>query len=166
MLKKPDNADLTEPSRSRDRHTFQLEGYIKRCKDEGKEPNPNYVAVYKSWREQDEENLKDPEWQKNNLEWTLRTTDWILAKVRTDDTYAQRLYATLCNNDFVPPDVWKVLKNETWSCSWRYAGGIVADMQEKGDYIDWYCSGNEGEIFRDVEQDLNQLGWRIVGKPL
>ena len=162
MQKKPDDADSTSPSRSPERHTFQIEGYIKRCKDEGKEPNPNYVAVYKSWRERDEENLKDPEWQKNNLEWTLRTTDWILAKVRTDDTYAQRLYATLCNNDFVPPDVWKVLKNETWSCSWRYAGGIVADMQEKGDYIDWYCSGHEGEIFPDVEQDLGQIGWRVL----
>jgi len=120
------------------------------------------IELLKTAKEQKLQQEADPEWQKNNLEWALRTTDWILSKVRTDDTYAQRLYATLCNNDFIPPDVWKVLKDETWSCSWRYAGGIIADMREQGDYIDWYCSGNEGEIFPDVEQDLNQIGWRVV----
>ena len=45
---------------SPERHTFQKEGYIKHCEEEGKEPNPDYVDMYKTWREQDEENLKDP----------------------------------------------------------------------------------------------------------
>jgi len=56
------------------RHTFQKEGYIKRCEEKGKEPNPDYVAMYKTWREQDEENLKDPVWQKNNMEYDLRSS--------------------------------------------------------------------------------------------
>jgi hypothetical protein len=47
----------------------------------------------------------------------------------------------MCNRDFIKHDVMPILKNQRWSCSWRYAGGIVADMQQQGDYIDWYCSG-------------------------
>ena len=124
-------------SRSPERHTFQKEGYIERCQDEGKEPNPDYVAMYESWREQDEENLKDPAWQKNNMEYDLRSTDWILAKVRESNTYAQNLYAAICNNDFCKREMWPILKEDYWSASWRYAGGIIADMREKGDYIDW-----------------------------
>ena len=68
-----------------------------------------------------------------------------------------------------------------WSASWRGDGGIVADMQEKGDYIDWYCSGMgglatydveegerymsakkyvpEGTVTEEIEQDLLKLGW-------
>jgi hypothetical protein len=77
----------------------------------------------------------------NNMEYDLLTTDWILEKVRADDAYAQNLYSAICNNDFIKMDIIPILKEETWSASWRSAGGIVADMQQKGDYIDWYCSG-------------------------
>ena len=63
------------------------------------------------------------------------------------------------------------------------AGGIVADMREQGDYIDWYCSGignsedgyglagnkpeqgayvPEGVVTEEIELDLNRLGWRPV----
>ena len=116
----------------------------------------------KTMQEQKLEQEQDPEWQKNNLEWVLRNDKNIAAKVQNDDEYAQHLYATLCNNEFLPPDIWRVLKDETWSCSWRYAGGIIADIQNAGDYMSWYCSGNEGQVFPEIEQDLNQLGWRIV----
>ena len=51
-------------SKSPDRHTFQKEGYVKRCEEKGEEPNPDYIRMYKTWREQDEENLNNPEWQK------------------------------------------------------------------------------------------------------
>jgi len=54
---------------------------------------------------------------------------------------------------FVKNDVWPLLKDQRWSCSWRHAGGIIADMQEKGDYIDWYCSGIRGEITEEELKD-------------
>jgi hypothetical protein len=131
-------------SSSPERHTFQADGYVKRCEEEGKEPNEDYLDLFKSYRQQDEERMVDPAWQKDNLEYDLRSTDWILEKVRSSDVYAQNLYAAICNNDFQRNDVYPILANKTWACSWRSAGGIIANMQQKGDYIDWYCSGIKG----------------------
>ena len=49
---------MTNPAKSPDRHTFQADGYIKRCAEEGKEPNENYLNMYRSARQQDEENRR------------------------------------------------------------------------------------------------------------
>jgi hypothetical protein len=173
-----ENLKNQKPASSPERHTFQKEGYIKHCEEEGKEPNPDYVAMYKTWREQDEENLKDPAWQENNLEYDLRTTEWILEKARTRVDYAQNIYAAMCNMRWQRLDVFPILKEEYWSCSWRSAGGIVADMLQKGDYIDWYCSGignaelgngltgadgtgyvPEGVVTEEIRADFQKLGW-------
>jgi hypothetical protein len=172
---------------SPERHTFQKEGYIKRCEEKGEEPNPDYVNLYKTWREQDEANLADPAWQKNNMEYDLRSSKEMCDKVKASDNYAQNLYAAMCNMEWQSREFWQELKGETWSCSWRHSGGIVADMQEKGDYIDWYCSGigneeygngldgtkpefdeagrnyvPEGVVTEEIELDLNRLGWRPI----
>ena len=97
---------MTEISKSSERHTFQKEGYVKRCEEKGEEPNPDYLDMYKSWRQQDDENMIDPNWQKDNLEYDLRSTEWILEKARGDEIYAQNLYAALCNNDFTKREMW------------------------------------------------------------
>ena len=179
-------------SKSPIRHTFQQEGYLRRCEEAGKEPNEDYLDLYKSARQQDEERMVDPTWQKDNMEYDLRSTEWILEKVRGDDVYAQNLYAAMCNNDFQKLDTWPILKGETWSCSWRHAGGIIADMKQQGDYIDWYCSGiqNNDEyteewfatateeqikhvkqqmahvpeqvVTDEISTDLQRLGWAVV----
>ena len=163
-------------SKSPDRHTFQAENYVKRCEEKGEEPSEDYLNLYKSVRQQDEENIVDPVWQKDNLEYDLRSTDWILEKAKESDTYAQNLYAAMCNVDWVRNEAWPILKDQRWSCSWRHAGGIIADMQEKGDYIDWYCSGigdglgngdsdgvkkyvGEGVVTAEIKADLKKLGW-------
>jgi hypothetical protein len=179
-------------SSSPERHTFQKEGYVKRMEEQGKEPNPDYIQMYKTWREQDEANVVDPEWQKDNMEYDLRSIQWIIDKVKSDEVYAQHLYASMCNNDFTKNDVIPILTEKRWSCSWRHAGGIIADMQEKGDYIDWYCSGirdakildddefsaltkeqqesyiqgkkfvPEGCVTDEIRQDLLKLGWIVI----
>jgi hypothetical protein len=165
---------MTEISKSPDRHTFQAEGYIKRCEEEGKEPSEDYLNLFKSYRERDDENMVDPNWQKDNMEYDLRSTDWILEKVRASKVYAQNLYAAICNNDFQKLDVMPILKNQTWSASWRSAGGIVANMRQEGDYIDWYCSGirevdadpngyvPESVVTNEIREDLKRLGWIVV----
>ena len=170
---------MSKVSKSPDRHTFQKEGYIERCKEQGEEPNPDYVKMYDSLREQAEEKIKDLDWQKNNMEYDLRSNEYMLSKVRSSKTYSQNLYAAMCNRDFQKLEVIPVLKEETWSCSWRYAGGIIADMRMQGDYIDWYCSGigdglgngdaegikgyvGEGHVTDEIREDLQKLGWIVL----
>ena len=183
-------------SASPDRHTFQKQKYIEGCLEAGQSLDDPAVQamleMYDSTKTQADQQTQDPEWQKHNLEFDLRVTDWILTKVRDSRVYAQTLYAALCNNTFQKQEVWPILKDQTWSCSWRYAGGIVADMQGQGDYIDWYCSGirditpmeqsewdmlsqeqqmfhleslahvGEGTVTDDVREDLARLGWSVI----
>jgi len=175
---------MTKISSSPDRYTFQKEGYVKRCEKEGKLPNPAYIKMYETWREQEAKEIIDPEWQKDNMEYDLRSTKWICDKVKASENYAQNLYAAMCNMQFQKLDVVPILKDQRWSCSWRSAGGIVADMREQGDYIDWYCSGiggrdtgygldshtpdldpdgrtyvPEGAVTEEIREDLKKLGW-------
>ena len=147
------------------------------------------VKMYDDWANQDLIREADPEWAKDNLEYDLRSTDWILEKARESTIYAQHLYAAMCNQDFIKNDIWPLLQDKRWSCSWRHAGGIVADMRQEGDYVDWYCTGigdreemdplefneltvdqqllykesrayvSEGTITDEIRADLLKLGW-------
>ncbi len=174
---------MSKISSSPERHTFQLEGAKRRAAIEGEEVPEYYENFWKSAKEQDAANLVDPEWQKNNMQYDLRSTAWICDKAKASDGYAQNIYAAICNNDFVKLEVVPILRQDPdrdfWSASWRSAGGIVADMLEKGDYIDWYCSGMgeglgngdpdhvkgyvpEGCITDEIRNDLQQLGWAVV----
>lgn len=124
----------------------------------------NEIDLYKVFSDERSEREKDDQWKKNNLEYDLRTSDLIINKVRSSREYAKQLYATLCNNEFIKRDMWEILKDNTWGCSWRHAGGIIADIDGKGDYMDWYCGGNEGHIFENIKEDLYSLGWIIVNQ--
>ena len=183
-------------SASPDRYTFQKQKYIEGCLEAGQSlDDPEVQAMlemYESWALQDEENLVNAEWQKNNMEFDMRTSDWMVAKVRESRVYAQNLYAAMCNNEFQKQDVWTILKDHVWTCSWRSAGGIVANMRGEGDYIDWYCSGirdtavveqsewniltleqqiahkecqahvGESTVTDEIREDLARLAWTVV----
>lgn len=96
----------------------------------------------------------------HNLEWVLRSTPWIEEKVKSSEAYAGKLYGALCNNRFNRDNVFDLLNDRYWwSCSWRYAGGIVADIIGRGDYLDWYCTGGEGYVDPEIAADLQKLGW-------
>jgi len=173
---------MSKISKSPERHTFQKEGYVKRQAEKGEPVNDDYLDMFAKIIEDDKHKFEDPQSRTNNMEYDLLTTDWILEKVRADDAYAQNLYAAMCNNGFIKLEVIPVLKGEEWSCSWRYAGGIIADMRQQGDYIDWYCSGirnvspdeeenkswdsrqyvAEGCITDEIRTDLQRLGWAVA----
>lgn len=102
---------------------------------------------------------------KPDLELDLFNTEYIVNKCKQSDNYSQNLYAALCNNRFFKND-------DEWTCSWRVAGGIVADLRDKGEeYTDWYCSGilgdkidgyvPEGVTTSEITNDLLNLGWII-----
>lgn len=165
-------------STSDDRHTFQKSNYLERKAEEGKtvdnDPNTKAMAeLFDRIKREEHDMISDPKWAINNLEYDLRTTDWILEKARGSKIYAQNLYAAMCNRSFQKKDVLPILKNETWGCSWRYAGGIIAHMRQEGDYMDWYCSGiresySDGDFVREsvvtdeIRQDLYNLGWIVL----
>ena len=101
----------------------------------------------------------------------------IVDKVRASEGYAQNLYAAMCNQEWQYQDVWCLLTDRTWGCSWRTAGAIVADIRGEGDYMDWYCSGSrawnldddrsngfvsESVITSEIAWDLAQIGWQPV----
>lgn len=97
-----------------------------------------------------------------DLESELMNSKTICSKVLSDHVYATNLYRALSNMQWIKREVMPLLKNDTWSCSWRYAGGIVANIRGEGDYMDWYCSGGEGSVTPEILEDLYQLGWAPV----
>jgi hypothetical protein len=166
---------------SPERHTFQKEGSIRRAEEAGEEPNQAYIDMWEQIKIDEANQIHDPEWQRNNMEYDLRSSKELCDKAKASDAYAQNLYAAMCNMTWQSREFWQEMKGETWSCSWRHSGGIVSDMREQGDYIDWYCSGigneelgngltgadgtnyvPEGTITEEIELDLNRLGWRPV----
>lgn len=177
---------MSKVSKSPDRHSFQKGGYVKRQEEAGEAVSEAYLDMFENILNAHEHKFDDPASHINNMEYDLLTTDWILEKVRASDSYAQNLYAAMCNRDFQKLDVMPVLKDERWSRSWRSAGGIIADMQQKGDYIDWYCSGmgglnrefegeetdkqwqartgyvSESVVTDEIRNDLKQLGWIVL----
>lgn len=151
-------------NRSPGRYTFQLNAYLKRCEEDGEQPREDYVNLYLEEAQAAHEAESREEWKQNNLEYDLRNTNWICEKAKAREEYAQNIYAALCNNSFVKNEVWPLLANQNWSCSWRYAGGIVADMVENGDYIDWYCSGIKHTLTDDdlgemTPEDVERYHW-------
>ena len=118
------------------------------------------------------------------MEEDIMSSEWFKSNVIKHDYYAQNLYAAICNNDFQKLEVIPILKEQTWSASWRYAGGLVAQIRGFGDYMDWYCSGMGGVNFTDqndgdewmskkkyvpesvvtdeIREDLQKLGWIVV----
>jgi hypothetical protein len=143
---------MTKIASSPDRYTFQVEAALNRAAKNGETVPEEYLEFWKTVKQQDEENMENPDWQKDNMEYDLRSTEWICTKARSSDSYAQNLYAAMCNNEFQKLDVMPILSDKKWSCSWRSAGGIIADMLEVGDYIDWYCSGIR-DIYKPIDDE-------------
>ena len=180
---------MTKVSKSPQRHSFQKEGYVNRQTEKNEPINDDYLDLFDKILDEHKHKFDDPQRRINNMEYDLLTTDWILDKVRAEESYAQNMYAAMCNNDFIKLEVIPILRQDPdkdyWSASWRSAGGIVADMREQGDYIDWYCSGMgglsgydkdsetyeewqartkyvpEGLVTDEIRNDLQSLGWAV-----
>jgi hypothetical protein len=143
---------------SPDRGSFHIDCELKHVEAGEKtlEEAERMIDFYKSFEERRREMEQTDEWKKDNMEYDLRSTKWICDKAKASPAYAQNLYAAICNNDFIKNDVWPLLTDKRWSASWRSAGGIVANMLEEGDYIDWYCSGIRGEISDEEYNNMSK----------
>jgi hypothetical protein len=100
---------------------------------------------------------------KPNLELDLMKSDYIANKCISSDAYSQNLYAALCNNRFFKGalDDGGISYEQEWTCSWRHAGAIVAEIVGEGDYMTYYCNGNESFVTEEIRKDLGELGWTI-----
>lgn len=73
-------------------------------------------------------------------------------RIREDDEFAKRIYAALANVKWNKGDI-------VYGCTFRYAGGLISDIREEGDYIDWYCCAPEGKVDSDIREALSKKGW-------
>jgi len=116
-----------------------------------------------------------------SMQTDMMESEWFRNKVRASKSYAQNLYAAMCNNEFQKQDTWEVLTDSRWGCSWRAAGGVVATLRDCGeDYMDYYCSGmggfstlddnfyleennyvSESTVTDEIREDLLRLGWVV-----
>ena len=120
----------------------------------------------------------------HSMQTDMMEAEWFRNRVKSSKSYAQNLYAAMCNNDFQKQDTWEVLTDNRWSCSWRAAGGVVATLRDcNEDYMDYYCSGmggfatldrdpgiyyeengyvKESEVTDEIRADLLRLGWVVI----
>lgn len=127
---------------------------------------------------------------KPDLVEDIRGCPEMMAKIRDEsDIYSQNLYAAWCNMQWAKKTTWgekagelgplSIDTDKLWTASWRAAGGIVANLRNKGgDYLDYYCSGirnddyqedlnipfprgyvSESDITDEIRADLEKLGW-------
>lgn len=89
-----------------------------------------------------------------SLELDLISNSKIKDKCKYSSIYANDLYSGLCNNRFFYGE-------EEWSCSWRHAGSIVSEIVGDGDYMTYYCNGNEGFVTDEIKLDLMMIGWTV-----
>ena len=71
-----------------------------------------------------------------------------------DRSVAEAVYASMCNTE------WKNADGAVFLATWRASGDIVAGMRACGeDYMDFYCSGNEGHITAEISRFMAEFGW-------
>ena len=107
----------------------------------------------------------------------------ICERIGTDEVFAQHVYAALCNQQFIRVDE-LAPKAEPWTCSWRMAGEIIANIRNEfynkvhdpdiiETYVRWYCSGmgclegavDEGVVTEEVRNMFRDMGWTIIAYP-
>jgi len=120
----------------------------------------------------------------HSMQTDMMNAEWFRNRVKQSKSYAQNLYAAMCNNEFQKQDTWEVLSDSRWSCSWRAAGGVVATLRDCDEnYMDYYCSGmggfatldrdpgiyyeensyvKESEVTDEIRADLLRLGWVAI----
>lgn len=102
-----------------------------------------------------------------NLEHTLKTTPELVNIIKNNPDFAHKMYAAMCSvtwyrkmNSTEDEIIRRLMEDRTyWSCSWRYAGGIISDITGVGDYLDYYCGGDEGYVDEEVADILRKYNW-------
>jgi len=81
-------------------------------------------------------------------------TELFKNRMINDKEFCKDIWAALSNVEWRNKET-----NETYSCSFRYAGGLISDIIGEGNYLDWYCSGEPGTVTEEIEEALASRGW-------
>lgn len=87
----------------------------------------------------------------------------------------KRLGEELRSNDEFGTELWSALANVDWfhpadnleaGYSFRAAGGMIAEIIGKGQYLDWYCSGPYATVSNHIAHALRKEGWiyDVIGR--
>jgi hypothetical protein len=75
-------------------------------------------------------------------------------RIRGERKDAVAVYHALCNVE------WE-RNARTYSCTWRCASELIAGIRDQGDHdLEFYYSGTEGFVTREIEQALAARGWQ------
>ena len=76
-------------------------------------------------------------------------------KMKSDTEFCKDVWSSMANI------VWKhKASGEEYSASFRYAGGLIAEIREEGDYMDWYCCGPYETVSDEIKKGLAKRGWK------
>lgn len=76
------------------------------------------------------------------------------ARMAGDEEFCKQVWSSLANVDW-----YNTKDHTTYSCSWRYAGGLIADILGEGNYMDWYCCGPDAVVSDEIARAMKKLGW-------
>ena len=74
-------------------------------------------------------------------------------RMRASDDLCRRVWSSLANCEWTNAD------GDTASYSFRAAGDLIAAIIDRGDYLDWYCSGPYANPDAEVEEAMLTRGW-------
>lgn len=102
-----------------------------------------------------------------DLETDIYRNPEFVARIRQSNDLATDLYRALCNNRFLHTSQMNDDDPWYWSCTWRGAGALVAEIvgtnPDPMNYCDYYCAGGEGTITPEIADILASMGWH--GRP-
>ena len=77
-------------------------------------------------------------------------------EIKSSDDFCEDLWSSMANVEWLNKD------GSEFSCTFRYAGGLIADIREEGSYMDWYCSGEYATVSEEIENKMKSIGWAPV----
>lgn len=77
-------------------------------------------------------------------------------RMTLEEDLCRELWSALANISWVHPEYGEV------GYSFRAAGDLIAAVIDRGDYMDWYCSGPHAIISERIEEIFMREGWEPI----
>lgn len=74
-------------------------------------------------------------------------------RMRSDEEFCKNIWSALANV------IWRNIDGAEASYTFRAAGGLIAEIIDGGDYMDWYCCGPDSVVSEEIAKGLASCGW-------